>query len=156
MGAREALEANVKVIKELDKVMQESASRSGDLQRENHLLISDIIKDEKLLSGVCWQLKLGGRDKTDLFLTGVNDLDLKEIMDLPTGGWHHYSIQLNDKARMSFNDGEVDIFFDDQSYITEFIKEWEIKYTTGKLDDDIKRLQTAADSIRDMIKQIKT
>ena len=164
---RHILEINMAKLKENDRGYQALAEVGQRLREENEVLIREIIYAENLLSKVTWKVGLNTKNPENIYLHGVYDRDLPEIMDLPTDGMHHYSISLvmgDEEVRFpgtpherswrptlvhaSFNDGEVSIHFDDPAYASQFLKDFEIKLTTDDIIKQAVKLETAATAIR--------
>ena len=164
---RHVLDLNMAKLKENDKGYQALAEVGHRLREENEILIREIIYREGLLSGPTWKVGLNKNNPENIYLHGVYEQDLMEIMNLPVDGQYHYSISLvmgDEEVRfpgtphesswrptlvhVSFNDGEVSIHFDDPAYASQFLKDFEIKLTTDDIIKQAIKLETAATAIR--------
>lgn len=163
---RDILQKNVNRLKENDNEMQVLAEESGSIRQDNEVLIREIIRSEGLLSGPTWKVGLNTKNPENIYLHGVYEQDLMEIMNLPTDGQYHYSISLvmgepevrfpgTDHERSwrptlvhaSFNDGEVSIHFDEPSATEMFLRNFDIKLSTSDIRDRAIGLETAAAAI---------
>ena len=145
-------------MKKLDAQMVQICAKRRELEQQENKLICDRILIEELLNGRKWKLVTWG-DEGYFHLTVQGDdfPGLVEVLD-PQKNGYHFGLQLKDKVRISYNDGELSIGFEDYSseLVMDFIHECGISVDVRGISKILGELQEKVSTIKKIYDQFES
>lgn len=133
----------------------EDPNETPGLERQLSSVALEILKDEKLLKLVTWEVS--SYESYDVRLDMSRSCDIpKELKDLFKADYHE-SFQLEDGIRLSFNDNDLCICFDKPERVEDFVKEHELTVDKSGLVESFneeKKLLAKMESLLSVLKNV--
>lgn len=144
-------------IEKLDAKMIQICEKRRKLEQQENKLTRDRILNEELLNGRKWELQTWGDDGHFCLTVREDEFPgLVEVLD-PQKNGHHFGLQLDDNVRISYNDGELSIGFEDYSsgLVMDFIHKCGISVNMKSITKLLNEIQERFETIKMIYDQFK-
>ena len=139
-------------IKSLEEEANSLNHRVWELSEERQKHIALLIKEDKMLEGSEWDLRMTNAGKLFLNYNGDFAFSQAATHKLVWSGWH-CSFELAPGVSLALNDGDADLYFTDVSLV-DFAKEYGLKIVSASISERAEMLKQQYDAMEKVLKEI--
>ncbi len=152
MSKREQLSIIDQALLKLDEKQTELSMEESELRESRHLLIKEVIEEEKPFDSTKWELFVGNNSGMFLQYAEGNEDNISELRKLCFHSWHD-SFEIQDGITLHFDDGVYTLHATDSGQLKSFAVNHNFIITAKDIGDKIKRLSRQLNVLQEVCHQ---
>lgn len=138
---------------EIKKIEEQAAELQADafkLRTEREELIAEMILEEGFLTNTDWSIRLNGDQNPYLEYSGdLNLPNIDELLKFARADWHCW-FELTDGVRLSFDDNDISLTFQEAKQLMPFVKKNKLKISGTGIADKLAKLKREVSALEDV------
>jgi len=152
MSKREQLSILDQALLKLDEKQTELSLEESGLRESRHLLIKELIEEEKPFNSTKWGLFVGNNSGISFQYMEGNEEKIDEFRKLCFHSWHD-SFEIQDGITLHFDDGVYTLHASDPGQLKSFAVNHNFIITAKDIGDKIKKLSRQLNVLQEVCHQ---